>query len=205
MQPQNYQPVNDPFAFLNQQPKRRPVTNLVINGSKKQRLIVVAGGVIVLLIAVLIIKWLLGLGSGVNMTSLYNVLGQQEEIANLANIDISNSSVTSQSYLNFSYTALASVATDQSRLLGLLNASGIKTNGKNFLLQSSADNQLNVALQNSSFESVYEPVMHQQLDLYANDIANAYNITGSNLLKSYLKTDYQDTLLLIKMLGASSP
>ena len=159
----------------------------------------VAIGAIVLIILVAIFNWILGLNSNFNMGQLNQVMGQEQEIINLASIAISNS--TNQSYLNFSYTAIASASTDQSNIIKLLADNGIKANPKNFVLQPSADAQLNQAIQSSNFDSSFTPVMMQQLRLYESIVNNEYKASNLPIIKSYMATDFKNTELLISMLG----
>ncbi len=197
---QSPQQPTDPFAFLNEQPKKRsPIPNLINGRSRNQRIIVVAIGAIVLIILVAIFNWILGLNSNFNMGQLNQVMGQEQEIINLASIAISNS--TNQSYLNFSYTAIASASTDQSNIIKLLADNGIKANPKNFVLQPSADAQLNQAIQSSNFDSSFTPVMMQQLRLYESIVNNEYKASNLPIIKSYMATDFKNTELLISMLG----
>ncbi len=207
MQPtQNpYQPQVDPYAFLNQAGKSRysfnPLKNLFSGGngsSFKRKLMLFGGVVIALIILIVILKIALGGNSNINLPSIYAVLGEEQEIINLSQ---SGQQSSSQANLNFAYTALGSVTTDQTNLTKLLSKNGIGVSPGQLILQPSADNQLKQASASGDFDSVYVSVMQTQLKLYQSNLAKAYSLTSSSVLKSYLNQDYKNAALLLKMLN----
>lgn len=147
-------------------------------------------------------KAILGSSSPVDMNSLYSVIGEQIELLGLANTATQDSQ--SQQNLNLTYTIIGSVTTDKSSLTSLLSQNNIKLNPNLLVLQPSADQQLAQAQQTASFDSAYIPVMKQQLELYQQDLANAYAKNKSAVIKKYLKADYADSVLLLKMLGSTA-
>lgn len=197
------QPSVDPYAFLNETRKPKKFSFGSFNGLSIQgKLIALGVGLVVLIVLILILKSAFGSSQSVNMPSLYAVLGQEQELINLSTTGSQQSSA-SQSYLNFSQTVVASVSSDQNKLLTLLSSNGIKVSSSNFLLQPTADAKLTQAIQDSNFDPVYSSVMNTELKLYQTDLSNAYSLTKSTVLRSYLKTDYSHTVLLFKMLGSS--
>ncbi|MGH7234106.1 MAG: hypothetical protein ACREF7_01535 [Candidatus Saccharimonadales bacterium] len=198
-----YQPVVDPYAFLNETKKPRSLSFGSLKGlSFRGKIGSALVGLVILVILLFGLKSILGGTHGVNMASLYYVLGQEQELINLSTTGGQQASV-SQSYLNFSATTLASATTDQQKMIDLLKLNGIGASAKSFVLQPSADAQLKQAEQNSNFDPVYSTVMLAQLKLYQSDLSSAYSLNKSAVLKSYLKTDYNNTVLLLKMLGSS--
>lgn len=199
------QPVVDPYAFLNETKHASGFNGFgsFRNMSFRAKLIATVGGGIVLIILLLVLKSIFGTSHAVNMPSMYQVLGEQQELINLSTIGSQQTSQSSPTYLNFSATELASASTDQAKLVKLLAANGIKVSTNNYVLQPSADAALNQAIQVSNFDPVYASVMQTQLKLYQSDLSNAYNLSTSTLLKSYLRSDYSNSVLLMKMLASS--
>ena len=159
-------------------------------------------GLVVLIILILVLKSVFGSNRSVNMPSIYSVLGQEQELINLSTTGSQQSS-SSQSYLDFSQTTIASVTTDQNKLITLLSSNGIKVSLRNYVLQPAADAKLTQAIQDSNFDPVYSSVMYTELKLYQTDLSNAYSLNKSAILRSYLKSDYHNTVLLLQMLGSS--
>lgn len=192
----------NPYAFLYEAPKKQsPLPNFA-GGSKIKRLVVVLVGLAVLVVLALGFKAILGTSSPVDSGSLYSVLGEQVELIGLANT--ATQDTQNQQYLNLTFTILGSVTNDKHALVTLLTQNGIKLDPKQLVLQPNADKQLAQAQQTASFDTTYIPVMKQQLELYQQDLANAYTKNKSTLLKKYLKTDYANSVLLLKMLGSTS-
>ena len=197
------QPVVDPFAFLNESKKHSFNPLGLFNGlAFRARVIALVGGGLVLIILIFGLSSVFGGNSGINMTSLYAVLGQQQELINLSTIGTQQSN-SSPSYLNFSATMLAAASTDNNKLIQLLSYNHIKVSQKSYILQPQADAQLTQAIAVSNFDPVYAAVMLTQLKLYQNVLTNAYSLNTSPVVKSYLKTDYSDINLLLVMLRSS--
>ena len=162
-------------------------------------------GLIVLLVLIILIAGLKSVLSGpsdVNLPSLYGVLSEQQELINLTTIGGQQS--VSQRYLNFSFTTLGSVTTDQTNLTTLLTANHYTINTTNLVLQPSLDSALNQAAQQSNFDPTYGPMMQAQLNKYQQLLSQAYSLNKSNVVRSYLSADYTNTKMLIKMLSSSS-
>jgi hypothetical protein len=198
-----YQPSSDPYSFLNETKKPRNLTFSFFSGlSFRGKLIALSVGLIVIIILLLILKSIFGSSQSVNMLSIDAVLGQEQELINLSTT-ARQQSTTSQSYLNFSETTIATVYSDENKLITLLASNRIKVSPGNYVLQPSADAKLSQAIQQSNFDPVYSSVMYSQLKLYQADLSNAYSLNKSTVLRSYLKNDYDNTELLLKMLGSS--
>lgn len=194
---------SDPYAFLNENQRRSGgLINSFKGKSLRRQVLTIVGGGLVLVILLLGLKSILASNNGLDMPSIYSVLGQQRELMNLSTTGGQQAS-SSQTYLNFSTTTLASITNDHTKLLKLMRVNGIKISISSYVLQPSADTQLNQAIQVSNFDPIYATVMQTELKLYQSDLTNAFNLNTSAILKSYLKTDYQNATLLIKMLGAS--
>jgi predicted outer membrane protein len=206
MQPsQNlYTPENDPYAFLNQAGRtgytNNPLRKLFSagSGSFSRKLLLVGVGTVIIIVFILILKAVVGSGGNINMPSLYAVLGEEQEIINLSQAGQQSSN---QANLNFSYTALGSLITDQSSLINLLKNNGISVSQQQMVLQPSADAELNQSQSSGDFDTVYVNIMQNQLKLYETDLSNAYALSNSALLKSYFKQDYNTAVLLLKMLN----
>ena len=197
------QPSVDPYAFLNETQKPSfSLFGMLNSSSFSKKIIGVIGGGVVLILLIFGLKTLFGGSSGVNMQSLYEVLGQQQELINLSTTG-SQQTNASPSYLNFSATTLASVTTDNNKLIKLLGLNHIKVSPKNYILQPQVDAQLTQAITVSNFDPVYGVVLQNQLKLYQNDLSSAYNLNKSSLLKSYFETDYKEVNLLLTMLKSS--
>lgn len=192
----------NPYAFLYETPKKQSSLSGLAGGSKFKRLIVVLAGLLVLALLALGFKAILGSSSPVDMSSLYSVIGEQIELLGLANTATQDSQ--SQPNLNLTYTIIGSLTTDKNNLTSLLGQNNIKLNPNLLVLQPSADQQLAQAQQTASFDSAYIPVMKQQLELYQQDLANAYTKNKSVVIKKYLKADYANSVLLLKMLGSTA-
>lgn len=197
-----YTPPTDPYAFLNEPNKKRSMSNLLLKGnmSMQGRLIIIALILLVLLIMVFALKSVLTHPS-VNLPSIYAVLSEQQELVNLATTGTQQSH--NQSFLNFSYTAIATATTDQSKLLRLLAANNIPVSANQYVIQPNAAHELTQAEANSEFDSTFPGVMQAQLKLYQADLNNAYMQNTSAVVKGYLKQDYQNCSLLIDMLNSN--
>ena len=195
-------PPSDPYAFLNESKRTSPLTVLT-NLSGRGKIFFGLGLVIFLIIVLALAKSLFGGNSGINVTSLTIALSEQQELINLATTGTQQSQVMSQSYLNFSYTTIASVTTDAMQLNKLLTYNGIKINPNIYTQQPSVNTELKQVEQTSNFDSTYSTVMKQQLDFYKKDLSQAYNLNKSAVVRSYLTKDYKNTMALIKMLGSS--
>jgi predicted outer membrane protein len=197
-----YTPPTDPYAFLNEPSKKRSLINLFWNRnmSMRGRLIIITVVLVVLLIITFALKSVLT-HPIVNLPSVYAVLSEQQELVNLATTGTQQSS--NQSFLNFSYTAIATATTDQSTLFRLLAANNIAVNPNQYVIQPNAANELTQAEADSEFDSTYPNVMQAQLKLYQAVLNNAYMQNTSAVLKGYLKKDYQNCQLLIDMLNSN--
>ncbi len=164
------------------------------------RLIIITVVLVVLLIITFALKSVLT-HPIVNLPSVYAVLSEQQELVNLATTGTQQSS--NQSFLNFSYTAIATATTDQSTLFRLLAANNIAVNPNQYVIQPNAANELTQAEADSEFDSTYPNVMQAQLKLYQAVLNNAYMQNTSAVLKGYLKKDYQNCQLLIDMLNSN--
>lgn len=196
-------PPSDPYAFLNESKHSNSLALNLGNLSGRGKILFAVVAIVVLLVIVVAAKSLFSGNKSFNLPSLTLVLSEQQELSNLANSGIQQSQVMSQTYLNFSYTTLASVTTDQTKLNKLLTYNNVKISSNSYVLQPNVDAKLQQAQQTSTFDTVYATVMQQQLGYYKNDLSQAYNLNQSPIVRSYLKTDYNDTLVLIKMLGSS--
>ena len=170
--------------------------------SFRGRIIAFIAGALILIILLLGLKAILGGNNGLNMPSMYAVLGEQRELMNLSTAGNQQASA-SITYLNFSATALAAVTTDHLQLLKLLASNGIKVSPKDYVMQPQADTQLTQAAQISNFDPVYATVMQEQLTLYQSDLSSAINLSTSQVLKTYLTNYLKNAALLQKMLGSS--
>lgn len=204
MQPNNspQQPPADPYAFLNEVRKPKPLQNLFSGfggGSLKTKLVL---GLVVILIVIVLIAVLKAAFSGnsqINTPSLYAVMSEQQELINLASIGSSQAQNPVNQDLAASLTGV--LTTDQGKLINLLDYNHIKVNTAQFVLQPSVDNRLNQLQQSSSFDPLFTSVIEQQFGYYKSDLTNAYNLNINTVVRSYLKTDYANLNLLMKMLS----
>lgn len=197
-------PPSDPYAFLNQTKRPSPLASSLANLSTRGKIVLGVGALILLIILLVVVKSILGSGAkSFNLTSLEGVLAQQQQIITLATTGSQQQQVTSQSYMNFSYTAIASATTDQMKLIKLLSYNGVKVNPASYTFTTSANTKLTQAGQTSTFDSLYAAVMAQQLKAYQQALSNAYSLNKSTIVKNYLTADYKNTAVLIKMLGSS--
>lgn len=210
MQPNDYSqpsysppssPAGDPYAFLNQTNQSPSPLNLIKGKSFKTKMLLIIFVFLVIVIILAIVKSILSSNNALNMPSMYAVLSSQQEINTLASTGTQSS--TSQSYLNFSYTALATSATNETKLSSLLNANGYKLNPALIVTQPNLTNQLTQAQQNSTFDATYGPIISAQLQNYRTVLVNAYKLNKSPVIREYLNTDYQNAGLLIKMFKSS--
>jgi len=194
-------PSVDPYDFLKQTNQPSSPLNLMKGKSFKFRILLIVLAFLVIVIILAIVKSILSSNSGLNMPSMYAVLSSQQEINTLA-LTGSQSS-TSQSYLNFSYTALATSATNELQLTALLKANGHQLNPALIVTQPSLAAQLTQAQQNSTFDASYGPMISAQLQNYRTVLVNAYKLNTSPVIREYLNGDYLNAGLLIKMFNSS--
>ena len=196
-------PATDPYAFLNQssKPPSRLPSLFKNTASFKLRLLMVLIIALFLILVLYIVKSVLVV-SPLNLASLETVLSEQQTLSSLATTG--SQSASSQSYLNFSFTALASANSDQSSLIILLAHNNIKINPAQLAVQPGPVSQLTKAQQISTFDAVYGQVMSQQLQLYKTDLQSAYKLNQSLVIKKYLTTDFNHVQLLETMFNSSS-
>lgn len=195
-------PNNNPYDFLNQPAKTSsPLKSLIGGSSLKKRLLIILAVVFIIVILLAALKSILSSNAGVNMTSMYAVLSSQQEINALALAG--THSASSQSYLNFSYTALATTFTDETALSQLLTSNGFKIKPTLIVTEPALSTQLTQAQQLSDFDSVYGPLLSSQLNNYRVVLVNAYKLNKSPVIKNILNVDYKNAGLLITMLNSS--
>ena len=193
-------PPSDPYAFLNDTKKPSPFSMFsgrLSNLSLRGKLIFAAGALILLVILLVIAKGLFGGHKNIDLTSIDLVLNQQQQLINLANADTQQQS---SQYLNFSYTVVASVTTDQMKMDHLLSYNGIKVNPLSSTVDPSVNTQLQNAQQTSNFDPVYIGLAHKELQVYQKDLKYAYSQNPSPIVRGLLSADYNNTSLLLKAL-----
>ena len=209
MQPSGYpqptptSPSSDPYSFLNTPttPKRSPFSFFRSGSPKSIRLLMIVVGLLFIILIIVGIKSLFNNGKALDLPSLTQVVIQQQELISISSTGSQQAS--SQTYLNFSYTALASVTTDQNNLVKLLTANGHKINLATIIPSPTIANQLSQNEQTSNFDNVYGTIISKQLNVYKNDLSNAYTLNKSPIIRSILSKDYKDTTLLQQMFSSS--
>lgn len=209
MQPNGYpqptptSPPSDPFFFLNNPiPQKRSPLSFFRSGSpKSMRLLMILVALLFIILIIAGIKSLFSNGKPLDVPSLTQVLVQQQEIISITTTGSQQAS--SQTYLNFSYTALGSITTDQANLVKLLTANGHKVNLTTIVPSATIAQQLTQNEQTSNFDAVYGTIISKQLGIYKNDLSNAYNLNKSPIVRNILSQDYKDTTLLQQMFSSS--
>ena len=195
------QPTVDPYAFLNETKKPNPLQNLFSGsggGSMKSKLVLGLVGVLIIVVLIVVLKSAFSGNSQINTPSLYAVMSEQQEIINLATIGSSQAQNPVNQDLAATLTGV--ITTDQGKLIKLLDYNNVKVNTSQFVLQPAIDSRLNQIQQSSSFDPLFISVMQQQFGYYKNDLSNAYNLNANNVIRSYLRTDYNNLTQVMKIL-----
>ena len=200
MQPE--QPSSNPYDFIVNpaKPQRRSSLNLgVPGGPMVKRVIFVVGGGILLIMLVVIASSLLSGGSNVaDMTIVAQDQNELERVATVATGDDEND-ISQQTTLNFAENSSLAIASAQQALTSFLGSNGAKLSAKTLGLRHSAqaDQTLNNAASNSTFDQAFLSVMQGDLNTYATDMKTAYANSKNTAEKQLIQKDYQDAQLLI--------
>jgi hypothetical protein len=170
--------------------------------SKVLRIAFISGGIMVLLVIFLIIKSVLG-GNNANLP-LTSVVQDQQAILHIISSTKDNSSDKSLAgdTQNFADTAQLALTTSQSDLLAYMNSNKIKVKPAvlSQKISSANDNQLSAASQAGTYDQAFRQIMNQLLLSYQKDLQSAYPAAPGPKGRALIKSDFDQSKLLIQAL-----
>lgn len=198
---QQYTPPQSQYDFIvnpGGPPKKTLLPSLGGHSSFTQRLIIIIGGAVILIIAMWVVGNLLG-GGGVNTASLTKLVQQQEEIARVAG---AGSESSRSDIRNAATTVKLSLASQQQRWLQFLANQGTEVGDEQqqALQNAAADQQLEQAKSNNSFDKTFVDLMRAYLNEYAAAIQVTFDQSGSNSERELLRSHFEQVKLLQEQL-----
>jgi hypothetical protein len=201
---------HNPYDFILNPPKPTaphplgglPLPKVSGHSLAAQIAVLIGGAIIVMIIIAIIISALTG--SNLNTTDLINLAAEQAELIQIATVN--GSTVTLTSNQELAINTQLTIQTDSNNLLKFLAAQGVKPSPKQLQADSSAATtlQLQNAQANSTIDTVFAQIMQNQLQTYTSSIRKDYDEATNPTLKRLLSTDYTQAELLIKEVPSSA-
>jgi hypothetical protein len=193
---------SDPYDFFMN--PGSPQRQSKFSGIRPSNTILIGISAGIVLVLGLIILAIIGSGGG-KEPAVTAVAQDQSELAHLAGIAIQNANASQQPAQNVAQTIGLSAASAQTQLVQTLAKGGTNLGGKTLALKQSAtvDNQLNGALNSSTFDATFLGVMQTQLNTYATDLQYAYQAAKSDAVRQVLTNEYNDSKLLMQQLNTA--
>jgi len=201
MDPQQYPTGQNPYDFiLNPAKPPKPSKLSKLPGSSNPlvfKLVLLAGGALLLMLTITVITNLLSSGTRSNVSALTSIAQTQNEIVRVAERGATNA--TQQNVKNLAVTTQLSVATQQQQLLAYMARNGTKVSSKQLKLKQDAktDQKFTLAKQTSTFDAVFSKTMQTQLQSYAADLKELFDVATSENQRTLLSTDYTQAQLLL--------
>ncbi len=186
----------NPYDFLNETKKPRKPFKLG-NAGKRERMLLVAGGGALLAIIIVIIFGTLAKSGGNATEDLITLAQQQTELVRVATIGTTKARGTAAQ--NLAVTTAATIQSDQTTTLALLQKSKIKVSSKQLLLgkNTKTDLLLTQAEQNNQFDEVFTSQITAQLTAYQKTIKKAYDASSGKTTLAILTEQFRHTETLL--------
>ncbi|MFZ2166710.1 MAG: hypothetical protein WAV45_14695 [Propionibacteriaceae bacterium] len=189
---------HDPYEFIRNADHTAP--KKVLGGTLVSRILLILAGLVFLAIVAAIVMSLLAPKDGAK-TMATNLAQQQEEIIRIA--DQGTQLGAMQDIRNTAITISTSVANDQVGTKRYLSVNHIKIDPKLLTAKHDpkTDQLLNDAKASSTFDSVWQQTMSQQLTTYQGDVQRLYSQTNNKTFKAVLKKAFDSNKLLLELLA----
>lgn len=193
-------PGKNPYEFiLNPTQPQKPAP---LSGNKGfiLKICLIIGALIVLMIGISILMNALNSNKNKAVENLKNIPLTQQELIRVAGTGLDN--VTSQPLKNFAITTKLTISGQQQNMINYLAEQGVKTTAKQLALSRSTttDALLSQAKENSTYDLIFTQQMTKSLNAYLTSINNTYKTVTGPTARKLLKTDYDQTQMLLKML-----
>ena len=206
MEPNNISPVEtNPYDFiLNNKPVNKPLIDF---NDKKSVTLAGLALIIVIIISLIIIKSIFSGPTIIDISSYTKVLQDQQEIIHLTT-EVDNNTFgnlnLSNSLANATITTNLSIISQQNQTQSYLKLNGYSVSPSliNAGINLALDTKLTADYQNTTFYSDYQNALDANLTTYLNDLSSDYKLSTGKHGRIMLQSDYNSTLLLIKMLNS---
>lgn len=197
------QPQNDYSFITNPQAPSGGSRSLPGSGSPVARALIVVAGIFFLIILFNVGKGILSGGS--NTPLFLGTVQDQQSMIHITTKAVEEQSITSTNK-NFAITAQLGLASDQSKTATYLKKNGVKLNAKevNLKLSASLDTQLADAVAASNYNAVFAQVMKTKLLNYDQALQQTNAKTTGAKGRALLKSEHNNTQLLLKQLEAAN-
>lgn len=186
-------PSGNPYDFI-LNPQQQPKRSFLSGGPSK--LLMIAGGTLLLIIILSIVLSLLFSGGG-QAGQLKEIAARQEEIVRVAELGLKEAK--SPDGLSLATTVSLSVATDQSKLLGALEKSGIKVEPAelNSKKDAETDELLKNAAANNRYDEALTEILTDQLNDYLKLLRSAHQANPDTDTKTALESSFDNASALL--------
>lgn len=198
-------PDQNPYDFImNPQAPQKPKKSLFGGNSFITKLVLIIGSVIVFMITTAVILNITT-SDKIDTGDLQTLAQTQQEVIRVATNGMTNS--RNQDNRNLATSVAMSVGTQQQQLISYLETQGIKVSAKDLALKEDAarTTQLTNAQQTSTYDVVFPQVMQTLLNDYAKELQTIYNGMSNQNARNLLKTDYDQTQLLLQQVPVNVP
>ncbi len=202
--PQAPQPAND-YSFIVNPDTPQP-TGKSFGGASSPiaRALIVLAGFVVLIILFSVVKGVLNSGS---TAPLYlGLLQDQQSMIHITDLATKEPSIT-KGNKDFAYNANLSLFSDQRKTISYIKNTGTKKIDEkqvNLKVSPTLDQQLTDAAAASNYNTVFPQIMKAKLTNYDQALQNTYNKTKGKNGRALLKSEHNNTVLLIKQLEAAN-
>jgi len=159
--------------------------------SFKQRLMLVAGGGVILVLILVILFGVVLKPNTKYIDALFQVAATQQDIVDLTKLG--NDNVKEQSLLNTSITINSVVSSHLVKVTNYINDSSFAKNSAKSI-EALRDNDyealLDEAQTNGTYDTTYQTLLLDRVDIYRSNLQTAYQATSSQKLKNLLNDAY---------------
>jgi hypothetical protein len=212
MDPQQPQLGHNPYDFIlnPKQPVKHPLNPLsgklptsVTGNSLVMKLLFIIGGAVLLMIVLAIATSLLTHNKG-DVAQFTSLAETQQEVVRVATYG--QNMVTQTGSQQLAIDTILGVQTQQNQLLSYLGQQGVKLSTKQLALKANLtiNTELTNAQQTSTVDTVYAQVMQSELQSYASQTKQLWQLTTDTTARSFLRADYAQTELLLKQVPSPS-
>jgi len=195
-------PGQNPYEFI-LNPSQAPKPER-IGGHKGfiMKIVLIILGVILLMIGLTVVTNILSSSKNKAVDNLKSIPLAQQQVIHIT--DDAVNTVSDQALKNFSITAKLTIMGQQRSMITYLAQQGVKTTEKQLTAAPSAsiDALLKQAKENSTYDTIYTQQIQKQMTAYLSTLNTTYKSVTGPTARKLLKTDYDQTQQLLKMLPA---
>ncbi len=201
---QNMPPTSNDYSFITNPDTPAPKRSLPGSGSPIARALLVLAGIFILIMLFTGVRSLLSSGSA---GPLYLGLAQDQKAMIHLTENANKEPSLSGPNKNFAITAELSLRSSQTKTIDYLVSNGTKLDAELVSLKISLplDKQLEDAAAASNYNTLFPQVMKAKLTNYDQSLQRAYAKTKGSSGRDLLKSEHNNTLLLLKQLEAANP